>query len=210
MIPKLEPRHKIQISRLFQGCMIGFILIGILENDFSIVINSAVGLVVTFMPEILEKDYDISMSPWLVVWVASAVFFHAFGVLGPYKNIWWWDHFTHTLSATLVAAVGYSAFSAFDNHMDELHIPEKFMFVFILIFVLAFGVFWEVLEFGLQLISDALGAKTVLTQHGIEDTMKDLLFNTAGGVIVALFGSQHLTSVVEDIEKKVEQRFKTQ
>lgn len=203
---ELQEHHKIQISRLFQGAMMGFVLLGLIQSNFKIVLNSFIGLAVTFLPEILEKDYDIGMSPWLVIWVASAVFFHAFGVFGPYGDIWWWDHFTHTLSATVVAAAGYAAFSAIDNHMKEVNIPERFMFLFILIFVVAFGVLWEVMEFGLHLITDTFSSEPVLTQHGIEDTMKDLLFDMIGAILVAAFGSAHLDSVVEDLERKIEGR----
>jgi hypothetical protein len=209
VIPGLEEHHKVQISRLFQGILIGFILVGALEQNMGLIVNSFVGLVITLLPEILERDYKLTMSPWIVLWIASAVFFHAFGVLGPYNDIWWWDHFTHTLSASLVAGAGYATFSAFNNHMEDIHIPEKFMFVFILIFVMAFGVFWEVMEFGLHLLSNALGADSVLTQHGIEDTMKDLLFDTVGAILVALFGSKPLGSVIEDIEEKIDRRLKT-
>jgi hypothetical protein len=46
------------------------------------------------------------------------------------------------------------------------------MFVFILLVVVAFGVFWEVLEFGLGELSARTGV-SILARHGIQDTMLD-------------------------------------
>lgn len=45
------------------------------------------------------------------------------------------------------------------------------------------------------MISGHLGADTVLTQYGIVDTILDLFYNTLGGLLVAIFGSSHLTGV---------------
>lgn len=206
MIPNLEESHKVQISRLFQGCLLGFIIVGAMEYNAKIAINSFVGLLVTLLPETLERDYDIAMNPWLVLWIVSAILFHAVGTLGLYGNLWWWDHFTHTLSASLVAAAGYATLRALDQHTEDVHIPKKFTFIFILVFVMAFGVIWEVIEFFVTLGTMNLGMETVITQHGISDTLKDLLFNSLGAVIVAVFGSAYLSDTVDIIREKLEFR----
>jgi hypothetical protein len=70
------------------------------------------------------------------------------------------------------------------------------MFVFILLFVLAFGVFWEVVEFAVAGAATLSGTPAVLVQYGLDDTMLDLLFDTLGGVVVAVWGTAHLTDVV--------------
>lgn len=199
----MEEGHKIQISRLSQGCLIGFFITGIIAGSMRITVNSFVGLLVTFLPELLERDYDIAMSPWLVLWIVSAVFFHSVGTVGAYQQVWWWDHLAHTLSASVVAAAGYATLRAFDRHMEGLYIPRKFMFLYLLIFVMAFGVIWEVIEFLVTLATESTGSETVITQYGIEDTMMDLLFDALGAVVVALFGTAHLTHVSEDIRNNL-------
>jgi hypothetical protein len=70
------------------------------------------------------------------------------------------------------------------------------MFVFLLAFVLAAGVFWEVVEFAFAELSAILGTGRVLTQYGLEDTMLDLVFDVVGAMIVAVWGTAHLTDVV--------------
>jgi hypothetical protein len=77
------------------------------------------------------------------------------------------------------------------------------MSVFILLFVLAFGVFWEVVEFGLTVAADRLGTGSLLVQYGLEDTMLDLLFDTLGGLVVAAWGTAHLTDVVGALSERL-------
>jgi hypothetical protein len=46
----------------------------------------------------------------------------------------------------------------------------------------------------------------VLTQYSLDDTMKDLLFNLIGGVIVGIWGTAHLTDIVGAIEERFDAR----
>jgi hypothetical protein len=123
-----------------------------------------------------------------------------------YATIWWWDHLTHALSSSIVAAVGYTTVRAIDQHSEDIYLPPRFMFVFILLFVLAFGVLWEVIEFTLSEFAALAGATSVLTQYGLEDSMLDLVFNTIGAVVVAVWGTAHLTDVVGGVASAIENR----
>jgi hypothetical protein len=79
------------------------------------------------------------------------------------------------------------------------------MFVYILLFVLAFGVLWEVLEFLLTEITAVFGIGTFLTQYGLEDTMLDLVFDSVGAVVVATWGTAHLNDVVGALDERIEE-----
>ena len=187
--------------------LVGIFFVGLYQGSTTIVVNAGVGLVVTQLPPILERDYHIPMDPALTLWITSAVFLHAFGVLGLpgsetnlYGSVPWWDHVTHALSASVVAGVGYAAARALDAHSDDIVLPPRFMFVFILLFVLAFGVLWEVLEFTITFVAEATGTGRILSQYGLGDTMLDLVFDTIGAVVVAVWGTAHLTDVVGVVE----------
>ncbi|MDY7082523.1 MAG: hypothetical protein SXQ77_09000 [Halobacteria archaeon] len=188
-----------RLSRGMQVVLLGILVFGAYRRSIGTVVNAAIAVGVTFLPAVLERDYEIPMDAGLTLWITSAVFLHAVGALGPYRTVWWWDHVTHTLSATLVGAIGYSTVRAFDIHSKKIQIPPRFMFVFILLFVVAFGVVWEVLEFSLGILTESFGSGKVLTQYGLEDTMMDLVFDTIGGVIVAVWGTAYLTNVVAGI-----------
>ncbi len=78
--------------------------------------------------------------------------------------------------------------------------------MFILLFVLAFGVLWEILEFAIALSAQALGIRAVLTQYGLADTMLDFVFNSIGGLIVALWGGAYLADVTGAIRDRLDAR----
>ncbi|GGN89989.1 MULTISPECIES: hypothetical protein [Haloarcula] len=209
----ITPRRQRQASRVMTLAMVGILAIGIERGSTGVIVNTGVGLLVTQLPPLLERDFGIALDPALTLWITTAVFLHAVGVLGLpwsetnfYAGIWWWDHVTHALSSSLVAAVGYTTVRALDRHSDEIHLPPRFVFVFILLFVLAFGVVWEVIEFTITLVAEATGNATILTQYGLEDTMLDLVFDTIGAVVVAIWGTAHLTDVVGYVEEWLETR----
>lgn len=203
----LSKHHQSQLVRALQFVMVGILSIGVYLGNMGVVINAAVGLLVTFLPAFLDRNYKFTMDVGLVLWITVAMFLHAFGTLplpgleflSPYKATWWWDHMTHALSSSLVAGVAYATVRALDEHSEFIHMPPKFLFVFMLMFVMAFGVIWELIEFYISVVSSLLGADSVLTQYGLEDTILDLFYNTLGGLLVAIFGSAYLSGVSSDL-----------
>jgi hypothetical protein len=198
----ITPRRQKQATYVMELFLVGIVFIGIERGSTTVIVNALVGLGVTQIPPILERDYDVPMNSALTLWITAAVFLHALGVLGLpgsernfYGTIWWWDHVTHALSSSVVAAVGYATARALDVHSEDIHLPPRFMFVYILIFVIAFGVLWEVIEFGLGEGARMMGNTALLTQHGLGDSMLDLVFDTVGAVVVAVWGTAHLTDV---------------
>jgi hypothetical protein len=207
----LSDRRQRQLTRAMQVALLVLIGLGLERGSLGIVVNATIGLGVTQLPAVLERDYQIGMDPALTLWITAAVFLHALGTAGLpgsstnfYRSIWWWDHLTHTLSSSIVAAAGYATARAVERHSDSVSLPDRFMFVFILLFVLAFGVFWEVVEFGVAGVATLSGTTGVLVQYGLSDTMLDLLFNTLGGVVVAVWGTAHLTDLVGTIAERFE------
>ncbi|MBV0922733.1 hypothetical protein KTS45_00830 [Halomicroarcula limicola] len=209
----ISDRRQRQASRAMTLSMVAIFVIGVWTGNTGIIVNTALGLAVTQIPPLLERDYGIALDPALTLWITSAVFLHAVGVIGIpwsptnfYASVPGWDHVTHALSSSLVAAVGYTTVRALDRHTEEIYLPPRFMFVFILLFVLAFGVLWEVIEFTIGLAAESTGNSAVLTQYGLRDTMLDLVFDTVGAVVVAIWGTAHLTDVVGHVEGWLGQR----
>lgn len=207
----IGPRRQDQLSRVLQLSLVGFLFVGLYELDLGIVVNAGVGLAITFLPAVLQRDYQIPMDAGLTLWVTTAVFLHAFGTVGLpgmeasfYQSVWWWDHLTHALSASLVGGAGYATARALDEHVEDIYLPPAFAFAFILTIVLAFGVGWEVLEFAINRIAALIGAPPALTQYGVRDTMLDLVFDSAGAIIVAVWGTAHLVDVSEAIRQRLE------
>jgi uncharacterized membrane protein YjdF len=195
--PSLQNQRR--LTRAMQILLGAIVVYGLVYGQPKAITNGGLGLFVTFVPALVERNYDIPLDPWLGVWITSAVFLHTLGSAWFYAQIPWWDHLTHALSASLIAGAGYTTLRAIDLHSDEIHIPSRFAFVFILVVVLAFGVVWELFEFGLDIVADETGIQMPLAQYGIDDTVLDLMYNSVGALIVAVFGQAHLSGVAERV-----------
>ncbi|EMA46275.1 hypothetical protein [Halococcus saccharolyticus] len=201
---EITPRHQRIASRAMQVAIALILIVGLVTRNASVVVNAALALAATFLPALLARDYRIPLDAGLTLWITTALFLHTIGMLGLYDDVWWWDHVTHTLSATIVAAVGYVTARAIDVHRDDIYLPPRFLGVFILIFTLAFGVFWEVLEFASRIASAALGLDPVLVQYGLDDSLLDLVFDTVGAVLVAAFGTGAVSEVVDALVARLD------
>lgn len=192
------------LVRLLQVGLLAITVYGLVRLQWGLVINGGVSLLVTFLPALLARDRRVPMSPGLTMWITAAVFLHAVGALGPYRWFGWYDSVTHTLSATIVAGVGYASVRALDEHEDSLTIPPNFLAVFVLVFVLAFGVLWEILEFASAGLAALVGGQPVLAQYGVKDIVLDLVFDGVGAVIVATVGSDRLRRVAAGVMRSLE------
>lgn len=200
------------LVRFLQVTMVGILAIGLYTANAGIAVNAGVGLLVTFLPALLERRYEFTMDVALVLWITVAMFLHAFGTVplpgldfaSLYGATWWWDHMTHALSSSLVVGSAYAATRALQEHTEYVHMGPKFTFAYLLIFVMAFGVFWELLEFYIAVTAQLLGIPRVLTQYGLDDTVLDLFYNTMGGLLVAVFGTAHLAGVSDQLLGRLE------
>jgi len=210
----LSERAQVGLVRGLQILMVAILGVGLYTGNLGVAFNAAVGLLVTQVPAVLERRYQITMDVLLVLWITLAMFLHAVGtvpLLGPdfqslYGATWWWDHMTHALSSSLVVGSGYAVTRALQEHTEYIHLSPKFTFVYLLVFVMAFGVFWELIEFYIAVAAGLFGIPEVLTQYGLEDTVLDLVYNTMGGLLVAIFGTTYLTSISDQLQDRLEAR----
>lgn len=188
--------------------LVVMLVVGLWFGNLGVIINATVGLIVTQLPALLEREYQLTLDIGFVLWITAAVFFHALGTIplpflnaNAYQSIWWWDHFTHLLSASVVAAVGYTAARVLDETSAEVHLPPRFMFMYLLLFVMAFGVVWELIEFLTSLAASLFGVSNVHTQYGLDDTMSDLVFDILGAFVVASSGTAILSEMIDQITR---------
>nr|WP_226479505.1 hypothetical protein [Natrinema amylolyticum] len=202
-LPRPSLRTQRRLTRSMQLLLVGLVAYGVLAGQPKAIFNGGVGLLITFLPALLERNYDLPLDPWLALWITAAVFLHTLGSAGLYGRIGWWDHLTHALSASLIAGIGYTTARAIDLHAEDIHIPSRIAFIYIFVVVMAFGVIWELFEFALDIIAGETGLTMPLAQHGLDDTVRDLMFNTLGALLVAVFGQVHLTGVAETVRERL-------
>lgn len=193
-----------RLVRVLQTGLAGLVVYGIVTLKIGIILNGVFSLLITFVPALLRREYDYYMDAGLVLWITMAVGLHAVGSLGIYEQYQWYDIITHTISSTVVAGFGYAGLLAFESHSDALDVPSAFRGVFVVVFVVAFGVFWEILEFGAVVASNRLGVESPLIVFGIDDIVTDYIFNTVGGLAVALWGSEYIGGLVTFFRRRLE------
>lgn len=158
---------------------------GIRRRNPGAVVNAIVAILVTFLPEAIERRYAVRLRPWQRVYTVTAAVTHAVGMLGPYEDVPWWDHVTHVHSATIL---GGFAFAAARRHESDPRLAVSAT-------VFVGGVLWELLEYVIHVIARRFDVEPILISYGPRDTALDLGFNFVGGTVVLAFGDRVLRNV---------------
>lgn len=190
----LSDRQERRLTRILQLALLGLLAYGLVTLELSIVVTASLALGVTLLPAWVTREYGYSMDAGLVLWITIAMVLHVIGTLGLYDQYQWYDEITHTISATIIAGLGYATFRAFERHSSEIDVPADIRGLFIVVFVLAMGVLWEVIEF-------AFGA--IIPVYGINDIVTDFVFNALGAIIVALWGTNYVTGLTRFVGRRL-------
>ncbi|WP_339106042.1 hypothetical protein [Haloterrigena salinisoli] len=160
-------------------------LVGIRRRNPGAVVNAVAAAIGTYLPDFAERLYDVELRPWQRVYVDTAMVTHAVGMLGPYDDVEWWDHLTHTHSATILGAVVF----AISRRRGRDPGPR------VVAVVAGLGVLWELLEYAIHTAADRSGLEPILVTYGRTDTVLDLVFDLVGAVLVVAFGDRVLGDV---------------
>jgi len=200
----LSKRSERSLTRAMQFLLLGAMLYGAVTLQSNTIITSGLSLAVTFLPALLRREYRYSMDAGLVLWLTAAVFLHSVGnVFELYVGLPWYDNITHTISASVVAGIGYASFRALELHSAEVDVPSAFRALFILVFVLAAGVVWELFEFGIGVLATATRMPALLIAFSVEDVVSDMVFNTVGGLLVAAGGTGKVGGLVDFLRRRL-------
>lgn len=175
-------------SRAMQAGMVGLAISGLLVREYTYIPAALIAVFISTLPSVIRRDLNLVLPVELNFWIVLALFVHIVGSFsGFYDNLPGWDHLTHAMSASLVAALGFVVVTAVDKYADSIYLPPAFIALFIIMFTMAIGVIWELTEY---LVDELTGNHL---QYSLTDTMRDLLFDTIGGLLVASVGSFYLT-----------------
>lgn len=185
----LSDAQEAVLTRVLQAGLLALTGYGVVAGRMDVAVNAAGSLGVTFLPALLRRETGVRMDVGIVLWLAVATTTHAVGILGPYRNVWWYDHVTHALSASIIAGVAYATVDALDRSREDVHLPEPYRSLVLFTFVLATAVLWEVMEFSATQLSMAFGAdSSVLVIFGPQDIITDIVYSAVGGLVVVLWG----------------------
>lgn len=181
------------LSRLMQAAIVGVAVAGIATGNLTWVPAAVFSLVVSFVPALLRRDLKMVLPLELNFWIVLALFLHVVGGFsGFYDSVPGWDHLTHAMSASLIAALGFVVVVTIDKYVEAIHLPRPFLAFFIIMFTMAMGVLWEIMEYS----NDVLIGTHL--QYGLTDTMVDLLFDGFAGFVVGIVGAHYLVRVTPE------------
>jgi hypothetical protein len=188
--------------RAMQAGLLGLFGYGLATIRLGMAANGALALLVTSLPALVRREYGYSMHPGLVLWITVSVFLHSVGALGPYRWYPWYDSVTHAVSASVIAGTGFTILRVFERHSSDVSVPSEFRGAFVLVFVLAMGVFWEILEFAMGGLASLTGTRAPLVVMGIDDIVSDMIFNAVGAVVLTVWGTGRLDRLVSFVSRR--------
>jgi len=169
------------------------------KSDYALMLlQCALGMVVMLLPGILQRKAHIAIPSSMVI--AYAVFLFCAVYLGEvhyfYFRIPHWDTMLHTFSGFALGAIGLSIIGLLNKSKSvPISLSPAFVAIFAFCFAIAIGVVWEIYEFavdsaaGLNMQKYALESGELLVgRAAIADTMKDLIVDSLGALVISIVG----------------------
>ena len=172
---------------------------GHVKSDYVLMLVQCIlGLVVILLPGIIERKISIEIPSRMMI--LFILFIYASTFLGEVRSFYYkiphFDTLLHTLSGGMIAALGFSII-AFLNNSDKIPVTLSPAFVacFTLCFALSIGCLWEIYEFVIDGVLNTNMQKFALENGtnlsgrlAVIDTMKDLIVDTIGALVISIMG----------------------
>lgn len=124
----------------------------------------------------------MSLPLWFVIFMDIAIFLHAYGVLLlQYDLLVFYDTVTHTFSSFVICLCVILTLFTLQRYNSKVNFSVGFTTVFIFLIMMAFGAYWEVMEFVVDLLTGTG------MQYSPFDTLRDMFANALGSMLGSLF-----------------------
>ena len=146
--------------------------------------NLAAAVLVTIFPLLRYKRLFV-FPYWFVGIVTACVYIYGISLFfGFYRDLWWWDEFTHWFSSTIVAMIVFFALCIMQHVVRRLEMSSAMIVMITFLVGFAFGGFWEIYEGTVDLIFD----KNVMS-YSIYDSLADIHMDFLGSATMALIAA---------------------
>jgi uncharacterized membrane protein YjdF len=173
--------------------MVAVAMGGIVTANYTWLPAALVSLLASTVPTFLRRDLRVVLPAEINFLIVLALFLHVVGgYSGFYDKLPGWDHLTHAMSASLVATLGFVVVVALDKYVDSIFLPPLFLAFFIVMFAMSVGVVWELMEYAIDQLTGSM------LQYSLNDSMIDLLFDSFGGLMVAIAGTYYLRHTTQE------------
>ena len=178
-------------------------------------------LACTFVPGFIERTGKVSVPNVMsVVFILFCLAHFVVGEIGElYVKSKTFDSILHTLSGSMIAILAFSIIRLLNNSEKvDLKLNPLFVSIFVVCFSVTVGVAWEIVEFladaiagsNMQRYSDSVTREPFLGRAALFDTMKDLILDAIGALVMSVISYIDLkrkkehTTIKWFIEKKIE------
>lgn len=178
-------------------------------------------LLCTFVPGFVERTGKVSVPNVMsIIFISFCMAHFIIGEVGElYVKSKVFDSILHTISGTMIAILSFSIIRLLNNSEKmDLKLNPLFVAIFVVSFTVTVGVVWEIIEFtadaltgsNMQRYSDSVTREPFLGRDALFDTMKDLILDALGAMVIAIVSYIDLkkkkghTTIKWFIEKKIE------
>lgn len=169
------------------------------ESDYILMlVQCTLGALVMFLPGIISRKLSIRIPSRM--YIMFAIFLYCAIYLGEVRSFYYhfkhWDVLLHGFSGAMLGALGYSLISLLNkSERVPFNLSPAFVALFAFCFAVMLGVLWEIYEFafdgflGLNMQKFSLSDGTLLLgRDALANTMKDLIVNTNGALLMSVAG----------------------
>jgi hypothetical protein len=183
-------RVQLALILLMQLAFLGAIGLSIYARDWLTLFVCIIGLGTVWMARLLARNLNIYLplefELILNVFIYASLFLGE--VRGFYTRFWWWDIVLHAGAGMALGLIGFLLLYSL-YRSGRLRASPFLVCAFSFSFALALGTIWEIFEFSM----DALFAFNL--QKGAANTMRDLIVDTVGALLVSVFGYLYIRKV---------------
>ena len=136
------------------------------------------------IPSFLKDKYRVHLPIELDITIVLFIFLSLFlgSLQGYYEKFAHWDKILHFKSGLLLAFLGFVVvYLMNEKRSGKFVLSPGFLALFSACFSMALSVIWEIYEY---ILDTFFGYN--MQRDGINDTMIDLILNTAGAIIIAI------------------------
>ncbi len=174
------------------------------EQQWEIFWSATMTVILFLLPTFFVRRTRISIpAPFQII---ILIFIFASMYLGEIQDYFykyrWWDTMLHSASAVILAYLGFLLIYALNkDRRMEVKLSPFFMALFSFCFAMTIGALWEIFEFAVDQILgvDMQKARNLEqlygyfdTRLGVIDTMKDLIVDGIGALVVSVIGYFHI------------------
>jgi drug/metabolite transporter (DMT)-like permease len=167
-------------------------------DQFELVFLALLALILTFLPDYIEKKQNIHFPQLLELFIVLFIFAGVYlsARYDMYNRFFWWDDLLHTLSGIVIGFIGFLIVYKL-NHKYSMDINPLLIALFAFSFSVTIAVLWEVFEFFMDVSFGTAMQKWNLPEmssligrpyqgSGLRDTMSDLILASLGALVTSV------------------------